>query len=677
LPANYQASPTVFPSSLRADIVPEEFLHRIQYEAKNRLGYDPGSPVVDVYVRGAREGIKDGAEQGATELVIVVKAPDKGSLKLTLKEIEDIWMETALPANKIVSHPILGQMAWDDINKQVLMGDMDALSSIGHDGTTYINGGMTKGTPVIFTDSFEHGGKAYRSLAGFSDGYFDPTLVRETVHGTNKMHVRKYETAHHSWEWDYQPDINYIAANQPVTGVVQKDALADQRFRDIWDFLRGPEGSRQSWTMDVDTNDLVSIVALKRAWYLDEIPENVVMKNMSSPQEVIDNAWFQKTFGASDDVTKLKMPRGLEDIPGTDEHTNALFNKKMADKLGVDEALLIAGDVDAMAEQVVGGNESLWELVKNFMDPIPYKEGQMTRQAITEMNEIFVGVLKETNHPALKVFREIGIPDEDITTFLLQDRELLEKWLLHGRDMDLDRLIAHASKVSDDPAKSRDMLDELYSSSEYNTMTQMWRMSLKAAQDEAFGVHFFSPYRSFLERSLNHPVFGIYPLSWSLKAAREWARFLFDNRILGGGKMRLGMAPAVAINEYNRKLNVFAAKQGMDVGELLSIWGPLGNQMMIAGLLMPGDWSSIPFPMSRTIRDVTRGDINPSNLWDDNMVGGIARDIRLGTGTAFEIRDTIGRILPEDTWPFSEKPPPKAPRQNPVVRGNEINYTQP
>ena len=134
---------------------------------------------------------------------------------------------------------------------------------------------------------------------------------------------------------------------------------------------------------------------------------------------------------------------------------------------------------------------------------------------------------------------------------------------------------------------------------------------------------------------------------------------------------------AWASNEYNRKLNVFAAKQGMDVGEILSIWGPLGNQMMIAGLLMPGDWSSIPFPTSRTIRDVTRGDINPSNLWNDNMIGGIARDIRLGTGTAFEIRDVLARILPEDTWPFSESPPPKAPRQNPVVRGNEINYTEP
>ena len=678
IPANYTHTPTAYPAQLREEIAGPLFGERLHQEAIARLGYDPGAPIVDMYVRGTREGIKDGPVEGAVEIVIVAKAPDKGSLGLTLKEIEDIWMETGLPANKIGRHDVLGQIGWDDVNRQILMGDMDALQSTLDDGSTWLNGGYLKGTPVIFTDSFEHGGKAYRPLAGFSDGFFDPQLVREQIKGTNKMRIRSYESAEHTWTWDYQPEINHIGANVPVTGRIQKDATADQKFRDVWDFLRG-EGSDRAWTMDVDVaNDIVAAGALKRAWYLDEIPENVVMKDVQT-QEIINNEWFQKAFGAPDDIGSLKQPRGLEDIPGTNENTNALFNRKMADELGVDEADLLAGDFDALAEKIASGEKrpGLLELLKNFMDPIPYKEGAMSRQAIVEMNAIFVGVLKETDHPALKVFRELGIADEDITNFLLQDRQLLETWLLHGRDVDLDRLMAHASKVSDDPSKARDTLDDLYSSTEYNTMTQMWRMSLKAAQDEAFGVHFFNPYRSFLERSLNHPTFGVYPLSWSLKAAREWARFLFDNRMLQGGKIRLGMTPAVAINEYNRKLNTFAAQQGMDVGELLSIWGPLGNQMMIFGLLMPGDWSSIPFPTSRTIRDIARGDMNPSNLYNDNMIGGIARDIRLGVGSVFEFRNMLDSVLPEDRWGTNPEPGPAVPRQQPAVRGRDINYTQP
>jgi hypothetical protein len=190
---------------------------------------------------------------------------------------------------------------------------------------------------------------------------------------------------------------------------------------------------------------------------------------------------------------------------------------------------------------------------------------------------------------------------------------------------------------------SRESLDLLYQSEDWDTLTSMWWMTLKAAQDEAFKVHFYNPYRSTLERSMNHPIFGIYPLSWSLKVAREWIRFLFDNRIFGNGHLRLGMSPAAAIAEYKDMFNELSAREGVDMPALFSIEGGLGSSMMIASLLMPGDWSSLPFPFSRSIRDVVRGETNVGDLLYNNLGSGVVRDLRLTDEALNEIAAVVGR----------------------------------
>jgi hypothetical protein len=62
---------------------------------------------------------------------------------------------------------------------------------------------------------------------------------------------------------------------------------------------------------------------------------------------------------------------------------------------------------------------------------------------------------------------------------------------------------------------------------ETETMWQAFRVSLEKASDQAYKTHFFNPERGFLERTINHPYLGLYPLSYMWgKVLPEFARFL-------------------------------------------------------------------------------------------------------------------------------------------------------
>ncbi len=656
LPDQVSRGTTMFPSAMRDQIVPPEFINRLHEISIVKNGYEAGQPIVNVYVRGNRAAIESGADAAQTaEVVIVVKPADKEHVGLLIKEIEAVWMETGLPKLGVVDHPVSGSVAWDGINNRLLIGDMDAVprQALG-DGTATIDGTGIPGYKVVFEDVFESGGQPYRSLGGYGEGVVDPTNIKITTIGD--AIEREYVTTGGRWDWNRVEADNTIDATSPIDATGNTSHISDARMRDVFDFAKN-EGKDKTWQVRVTTADEGQLATLKRMWYLDEIPENVVLLD-DMTATVLTKQYFQQKFGAPEAIKRLERPtKGLEEIPQTPENVQALFNQEIANGLGIEVADILAGDIDAIAAKLSPEMQEtgLWEALKNIMDPIPYKERAMTRQAMHEVNQIFVGVLETTKHPALKLFREMGIPDREIVPFLLKDRDLLGKWLLHGRQLDLDRLMAHADSFLPGGPVARKSLDKLYASDEYVTMTQLWRQSLKAAQDEAFGTHFFNPYRNWLERSFNHPIFGIYPLSWSLKAAREWARFLFDNRLLHG--FRLGMTPAIAVSEYTRILNTFAAQNGVDLGDAIGIYGPLGNWMMIASLLMPGDWSGISFPFSRTIREVSRGNMDVGRLYDIAMDGGIGRDIRLGYNGAEEMIGMLGKYAPDEIkglWPEEE-----------------------
>lgn len=86
-----------------------------------------------------------------------------------------------------------------------------------------------------------------------------------------------------------------------------------------------------------------------------------------------------------------------------------------------------------------------------------------------------------------------------------------------------------------------------------NQVTQAQRM----AAEDAFRLQYFARTRSFLERSINHPFFGLYPASYMWgKVAPEMARFM--------AKEPFGLHTGVALKAANDFATSVAAQREMD-----------------------------------------------------------------------------------------------------------------
>jgi hypothetical protein len=90
------------------------------------------------------------------------------------------------------------------------------------------------------------------------------------------------------------------------------------------------------------------------------------------------------------------------------------------------------------------------------------------------------------------------------------------------------------------------------------TVWQAFRESLRATSQQAFKTHFFDARRGWLERSVNHPYLGLYPMSYMWgKVLPEFARFLL--------KRPFGLnAPLLGINAYQRVQEAVTARLAGD-----------------------------------------------------------------------------------------------------------------
>jgi hypothetical protein len=102
------------------------------------------------------------------------------------------------------------------------------------------------------------------------------------------------------------------------------------------------------------------------------------------------------------------------------------------------------------------------------------------------------------------------------------------------------------------------------------------------------------------------------------------------------------MAPAMVIRAIaDAQAKAFA----QDSDTSLEEWyqnGPYRNSVFIFNLLMPGDWSSLPFPLSRALRDAARGQMDLRGI-TQNYIGqiGVWRDLRLVGGALGEAGQTV------------------------------------
>lgn len=217
----------------------------------------------------------------------------------------------------------------------------------------------------------------------------------------------------------------------------------------------------------------------------------------------------------------------------------------------------------------------------------------------------------------------------------------------------------YSIQKAEDATEDTATMAAFYKSQEWQATEAMFRITARTAQAEAFGVHYFGAYRSSLERSLNHPLLGVYPLSWAYKTAKEWYRFLFDNRVFGNGELRLGATPAAYIQST---MQGQATTWAQNSDESLDEWlqsGPLGNAFFMFNLLMPGDWANLPFPASRSIRMILRdGNLNPMDHIFQNLAGprnqygmGAIRDFNL---LRLAVTDGIAELQKADKGDWSK-----------------------
>lgn len=363
-----------------------------------------------------------------------------------------------------------------------------------------------------------------------------------------------------------------------------------------------------------------------------------------------DFAAMESLFAASDreavaaETLRHEGPQpatDLRDMPGQPEH----FEAKM------DEA--IAAQPSGLRRQL----EEIWS-------PQSMKERAAHDLTIRLFRDIFPAALKASGSRVAALLRdELHVPEGEWVRFMLEDKIRLQAVQDSGGAPEAwQKLFAHSDKYrqgASDMAGAE--LDALYQTPEWNVVSSLWLAAEQAARDESFGVHFFAKYRSAFARSVNHPLIGVYPAAWAFKAAKEWFRFLYDNHAFGDGALRLGMTPAVAIAHIEDQQNRLMALTGSSMDDLIGFGGPLSSAIFMFNLLLPGDWSSLPFPFARSIRMAMRGDIDIGHHIQMNTVGdkraggiGVMRDVRMANEAAGEILSVLGHVRSPGEVDFSK-----------------------
>lgn len=480
-------------------------------------------------------------------------------------------------------------------------------------------------------------------------------------------------------------EVNKIG--QKIFGTGKVKNLVTGEMEDL-DYARMfADAHQQAWTLNftsgiisrVKNFDLLSI-GTGSTWVADWLIP--VLRFKASPvfrvSELLESKVFNSMRGVnvSEEERKVYIDAGLHPNPnllssdfGTEPLLESMFSpgqnqaasQTMAGIHGLDDLVAGEGTTGVAASFVIWrdvddllSRKGLSGLKDDIKDPARYKNGLMFDQQIESVRRELPIIIKARDPRAYKILSEdLKVPDDQMARFIAEDRVLYGKWQ-HGK-ISFEELLAHSNKYI---KKEVDEVEEaalkaMYETEDWKVIDTLMRVASMSAQAEAFGTHFFGTYRSALERSINHPLLGIYPASWMYKAAKEWGKFLYDNRTFGHGSLRLGMYPAVAMNELVKNVNMTVA---MNTGQGWQDWldnGPARNWLFLWNLLLPGDWSSLPLPLARPLRTIYRNlqagnweGLAPWNVAADTLMGpqgrggiGIIRDINLAARGLYDIAE--------------------------------------
>lgn len=669
------------------EMAPVPFREGLRARAAAKGGVDPGQPIVNVWIRGDRAQLKTDRTGG--EVVISVVGPDGQPYGgMSLDEVAAVWRETGLPSfqSGLLEH-----------------GDpRDAMRSQGFAALWFPDGGP-HGSIVSYADSFAlptgkgddlridadatgfrtvrddslpperrlplrfayafrpEGNKDFvNATSATGRGYgADIAFVRsadvETIDfmrmpfdGPTGFELRGKQVTYSRFadtkmpaEWTYyHAEYAGLEVAQVDAGTIRSYTAADQLIDDL---LVRLDGIGRPVSVELGANNDLLLQTLRTRMTRGDIPDEWVFVKAgyqwdpaglnSRFREVIDEDEWLRIGGVPEsiiDLTPEPPPSRLEDIEGGSEHLTEAIVTRWRDE--------IAKAPGAAKKKLERGFEAFW-------NPVPSKELQQDRLIQSIVARWYPEMLQQFIPDMYAFMRQkVGVPDEKMVAYLIEDRKLLMRWLKTESRTDFDRLVMHSDKYK--AGGTREELDSLYAKPEWNDMMEVLRMTMRQASDEAFGVHFFNPHRSSFERSINHPLLGVYPASWAYKVTKEWWRFLYNNDMISG--FRLGMAPAQYIANLQRQQSIaFAQNSDTDLEQWYED-GPLGSTIFMFNLLLPGDWSALPFPLSRSIRDALRGQLDPTVHFRNNFVGmGLGRDIRLATELAGEWGDlATGNVGP-------------------------------
>ncbi len=350
----------------------------------------------------------------------------------------------------------------------------------------------------------------------------------------------------------------------------------------------------------------------------------------------------RKMLGAADEVPGTTPPVARTTEPGPNGSPGVNFETTPGTGAHVVE---------------VGRN---WDLGNRFgkawsklWDASTPKEEAALHLQVRLLGDQLPAILRAARSPAVARLTALKVPETEWAKYLLDDRSLWQKWQDvrdPGSPEDKaawETFVAHAGKYDGSNAEAAARGNAAaYQGPEWTALSTLWRMAVKNAQVDAFGVHFFSSYRSTLARTLNHPVLGSYPAAWSYKVAREWYRFMYDNHTIRG--LNLGMTPAVAWAHIQQAQAATWAMTHNDTLDQELAKGPWGESIFMFNLLMPGTPDAIPFPLSRTLRLVARGDYNPVDWVNQSFFGngkgggmGAIRDLKAFSNVAGEFMNNV------------------------------------
>lgn len=348
-------------------------------------------------------------------------------------------------------------------------------------------------------------------------------------------------------------------------------------------------------------------------------------------QEAIESPVFNALRGVTDREVPEELAqayRALSEQPEFRYLTEANF-------------LNIAGT--RQVTEFMGANSRFGQAMGRFANIASRKEVARIRQTVFEHGEDFRDAVQKINP---KFWRAMEEAYETTDPRIIADRFLAERLAL-GPGENIDEAMAlideaagtriqAAYDAGDTAAGQAENIAEgvrrggsaasggavkageaALPTSASDMVLQAFKDSFREASNRAFQTHFFNPQRGWLERTLNHPYLGLYPLSYMWgKVLPEFARFLL--------KRPFGMdAPLVGAVALARVQQAYVGALADDP-EFAAYMQENEDAIYFANLLFPGNPTNLTVNAPAWLRHVTE-DAAAGNLDDPGKT--ITREI--------------------------------------------------